>query len=155
MVDALSQRRRLDTLFAVTALGLVLVGGAGFLVPTSWAVLFDDGAENAARHMRGRLHLKEVIRLFSAFMLGQAWVIWSARRIVDGHLRRAMTRGIFGSTALMTLVLGQAHRAARQTLSRSAHGLAFVGFFAALSLGYGWFAFCQPPAVFRGLGRED
>jgi len=152
-MDALSQRRRLDTLFVVTAVGLLVVGAAGFLVPTSWAVLFDDGAEKAARHIQGRLHLKEIIRLFSAFLMGQACVIWSARRVVDGAVRRDMTRGLFCSTVLMTVALAQAHQRAT-TLSRGAHGVAFVLFFAALSLGYGWFGFYQPPAVFRGLGHE-
>ena len=153
-MDALSQRKRLDKLFVITTVALLVVGAAGFFRPTSWAVLFDDGAEVAARHIQGRLHLKETIRLFSSFMIGQAYVIWSARRVVDGGARRDMTRGLFCSTALVTVALAQAHQRATRTLSTGAHGLAFVAFFAALSLGYGWFGFCQPPAVFRGLGRD-
>ena len=152
-MDALSRRKRLDTLFVITSVALLVVGAAGFFRPTSWAVLFDDGAEVAARHIQGRLHLKETIRLFSSFMIGQAYVIWSARRVVDGGARRDMTRGFFCSTALVTVALAQAHQRAK-TLSTGAHGVACVAFFAALSLGYGWFGFCQPPAVFRGLGHD-
>ena len=152
-MDALSRRKRLDTLFVITSVALLVVGAAGFFRPTSWAVLFDDGAEVAARHIQGRLHLKETIRLFSSFMIGQAYVIWSARRVVDGGARRDMTRGFFCSTALVTVALAQAHQRAK-TLSTGAHGVAFVASFAALSLGYGWFGFCQPPAVFRGLGHD-
>ena len=148
----LSKRRRLDTLFVITSLSLFVVGAAGFVDPQSWSVFFDDGGEVAARHIRGRLHLKEVIRLFSGFLVGSAYSVWTARTIAEGDARRGVTRGLFCSSALVTVALAQAHRRQQQTLSRGTHGVAL--FFALSTVGYAWFAFFQPPSVYRGLGRE-
>ena len=185
---AFSPKHRLDTLFLASAAAMFLVGACGFVEPTSWSYLFDDGGAVAARHIRGRLHLKETIRLcltrrpvrsrrpclgatgprraatrapppaprpgrFSAFLVGTSYVIFCARWATEGVVRLGVARGLLGASLLTTVVLVQAHQRG-WTLSTGAHGAGVVAWSAATSAAFAWFVFCQPPAVYRGLGHD-
>lgn len=152
-MKALSPKHRLNTLFLVSAAAMFVAGACGFVEPTSWAYLFDDGGVVAARHIRGRLHLKETIRLFSSFLVGMSYVVFCARWVEDGVVRLGVARGLLGAALLTTVVLVQAHQRG-ETLSTGAHGVGVAGGAGALSLAFAWFVFCQPPSVYRGLGHD-
>lgn len=157
MRDALSAKHRLNTLFLVTAASMFSVGACGFVSPTSWSYLFDDGGAVAHRHIQGRLHLKETIRLFSAFLVGMSYVVFCARWAADAVVRAGVARGLLACSLLTTVVLVQAHQRAggvyiQRTLSTGTHGMAVVGASALSSLAFAWFVFFQKPAAaYRGL----
>ena len=130
-----------------------LVGALGFLRPESWALLYDDGGEIARRHIQGRLHLKDTIRLFASCLVGYAYIVHVARRISDGAVRRAVVRGLLLSSLLASYALFRAQLRG-DTMSRGALGALFTGSSVAVTCGYAWFAILEKPVVFTELGRD-
>ena len=67
-----------------------------------------------------------------------------------------VVRALFVESLLVLMALLKAHyRTEKRTLSQGAHGVVSSGFASFLVAGYAWFSYFQPPAVFRGLGRES
>ena len=112
-----------------------------------------------------------IVRLFGALVLGQSWLVWHARKITDGEIRRAFVQ-VCASRARACLSAGvtppplQAYfgvfTASTVALLRShltdpywhpVRNPVCILCFGFLAVFYGWFALLQKPVVFEGLPK--
>ena len=83
--------------------------------------------------------------MFGALVLGQAWLVWHARKINEGEIRRAFVQAYFGVFSTSTLALLRSHLTDPYWHPvRNPVAIATFGFLATF---YGWFAFVQKPIV--------
>jgi hypothetical protein len=155
-IGSRSQRRRLDALLAAHAVVAAVVGAAAVLAPNvwEWFVLHHAGEALAVRSTANDdqkvTHL--VIRMYGALIAAQAYIVASARAHPHAESRRALVRAYTAAFAVTTLALLRA-----QLTGAGLSGAAWlvIALFAALTGGYGWFAFVEPIAVFKSpLGGE-
>jgi hypothetical protein len=86
-----------------------------------------------------------VIRLYGCLILGQGFIVWAARSMGDGDMRKALVSAyalIFGLTFLSLL-------RAQVTGGMLAVNWLNVGLFGRLCAFYSWFVFVQPPVVYE------
>lgn len=144
-----SPRQRLDTLFVVHAIVSVAVGTIGFLFPTSLGLVFLTETEREFNVARA------IFRPTCALVLAQGLIIHQSRHIIDGAIKRAFVRAYFVCFGLSTLALVREHAANSGVVSGKFVGTMQVVFMIALTAGYGWFTFFQPPSVFQGLAMHS
>mmetsp|Transcript_36959 Transcript_36959/g.80476 ORF Transcript_36959/g.80476 Transcript_36959/m.80476 type:complete len:207 (-) Transcript_36959:290-910(-) len=142
----LSPRRRLDTLFAVHSTFSVLIGAIGFLFPSTASAFFLTENDREFRVARA------ILRPYCSLVLAQGFIIHRARKINDGEIKRAFVQAYFVCFLLSTMSLINEHLANTGVVSGKLLGVVKILAMIALTAGYGWFTFFQPPSVFSGLG---
>ena len=142
----LSPKRRLDTLFTIHAAASLLIGTLGFLFPSAASVFFSTETEREFRVSRA------ILRPYCSLVLAQGLIIWRARKINDGELKRAFVQAYFVCFLLSTLSLINEHVQNSGVVSGKLLGVGKILAMLGLTAGYGWFTFFQPPSVFTGLG---
>jgi len=143
-----SHKQRLDTLFAVHASFSLLIGAVGYLFPSSANVFFtteSDREYNLA---------KAIIRPYSTLIFAQGIMIWRARKIHDGEIKRVFVLAYFICFLFSTLYLIAEHLTNSGVVSGKIMGVMKIVSMMLLTAGYGWFTFFQPPAVFSGLATH-
>lgn len=142
----LSPKRRLDTLFAIHAALSALMGVLGYLFPSSASVFFLTENEREFGVARA------ILRPYCSLVLAQGIMIWRARKINDGEIKRAFCSAYFICFFLSTLSLINEHWTNSGVVSGKFFGVGKILAMIGLTAGYGWFTFFQPPVVFHGLG---
>lgn len=136
-------KQRLNTLFALHAFFSLLIGVVGYLRPSLATYLFfsteSDREFGVAR---------AVLRLYCSLVAAQGVMIWKARAINDGEIKRAFVQAYFVCFLLSTLALISEHMGNEGVVSGKFFGIVKIIVMVALTGGYGWFTFFQPPAVF-------
>ena len=142
----LSPNRRLDTLFTIHAAASLLIGTLGFLFPSAASVFFSTETEREFRVSRA------ILRPYCSLVLAQGLIIWRARNINDGEIKRAFVQAYFVCFLLSALSLINEHVQNSGVVSGKLLGVGKILAMLGLTAGYGWFTFFQPPSVFTGLG---
>ena len=142
----LSPKRRLDTLFAIHAAASLLIGTLGFLFPSAASVFFSTETEREFSVSRA------ILRPYCSLVLAQGLIIWRARKINDGGIKRAFVQAYFVCFLLSALSLINEHVQNSGVVSGKLLGVGKILAMLGLTAGYGWFTFFQPPSVFTGLG---
>lgn len=142
----LSPNRRLDTLFTIHAAASLLIGTLGFLFPSAASVFFSTETEREFRVSRA------ILRPYCSLVLAQGLIIWRARKINDGGIKRAFVQAYFVCFLLSALSLINEHVQNSGVVSGKLLGVGKILAMLGLTAGYGWFTFFQPPSVFTGLG---
>lgn len=145
----LSPKKRLDSLFVVHASFSILFGAIGFLFPSSAGLLFLTENDREAAVARA------ILRPYCSLILAQGVMIWRARNINDGAIKRAFVQAYFLCFALSTISLINEHVQNSGVLSGKFFGTLKIMAMIGLTSGYGWFTFFQPPAVFSGLASTS
>eukprot|EP00980_Cylindrotheca_fusiformis_P005799 scaffold1223_cov119-Cylindrotheca_fusiformis.AAC.2 len=141
----LSPRQRLNSLFTIHAAFSMVIGVLGYIWPGASGVFFlteNDREFNVAR---------AILRQYCSLILAQGVMIWRARKINDGEIKRAFVQAYFVCFLLSTISLIVEHTRNSGVLSGKWFGMAKIFAMIFLTTGYGWFTFFQPPAVFNGL----
>lgn len=142
----LSPRQRLDTLFAVHAFCSLVIGIVGYVFPKSAHIFFSTESEREFGVARA------ILRLYCSLIAAQGIMIWRARKINDGEIKRAFVQAYFLCFLFSTLALINEHTNNEGIVSGKLFGILKIIVMIALTAGYGWFTFFQPPVVFTGLG---
>ena len=142
----LSPKRRLDTLFTIHAAASLLIGTLGFLFPSAASVFFSTETEREFRVSRA------ILRPYCSLILAQGLIIWRARKINEGEIKRAFVQAYFVCFLMSTLSLIAEHIQNSGVVSGKLLGVFKILAMIGLTAGYGWFTFFQPPSVFTGLG---
>lgn len=138
-------KQRLNTLFTVHAGSSIAIGILGYLFPWMGGVFFLT--ENDREYAVART----ILRPYCSLILAQGVMIWRARKIHDGEIKRAFVQAYFVCFLLSTISLILEHVQNSGVLSGKFFGTLKILAMIALTLGYGWFTFFQPPSVFSGL----
>ncbi len=150
LLKALHPKNRLKTLFTVHTYISYLFGGIGFFFPWMFGVFFTDGAIHNGVHNdngdNGVAHI--MIRIFGAMWLGQGYIAQYAAHIDDGRVKLAFIKGYFGTFTAIWLALFKEHLHDEGTMRAGFFGILKLLTFLGLSVGYGWFAYFQPPSVY-------
>ena len=155
-------KRTVDTIFLAHAAFAFLFGLVAFLLPHVWEFFMVHHAGEQLRFMRSGKETRTddqkvthlVIRLYGALCLGNAWIVFSARKISEPSVRRALVQAYSAVFALMTLALLRASMTEGGSFSFYFSAANIVAF-GALAACYGFFAWLQPMRVFEGLGRSE
>lgn len=75
-------------------------------------------------------------------------MIWRARKINDGEIKRAFILAYFVCFLFSTLALIMEHISNEGVVDGKFFGVTKIIVMMGLTLGYGWFTFFQPPTVF-------
>lgn len=145
----LSPKQRLDTLFSVHAAVSILAGVVGYLWPGTAGAFFSTESQREASISRA------IVRPLCSLILAQGIIIWRARKIIDGAIKRAFVQAYFICFSLATLSFLNEHMQNGGVVSGKLVAILKIIFMIALSAGYGWFTFFQPPAVFHGLAMHS
>ena len=138
----LQPRQRLNTLFAIHAIVSVFIGVVGYLCPHAANVVFL--IENDRE-----LHVAQVIlKLFCSLIAAQGIMIWKARQIHEGEIKRAFVRAYFLCFLFSTIAIFNEHMRNRGVVSGRFFGVLKIIFLLFLTFAYGWFTFFQPPIVY-------
>eukprot|EP00933_Yihiella_yeosuensis_P000857 TRINITY_DN101370_c0_g1_i1.p1 TRINITY_DN101370_c0_g1~~TRINITY_DN101370_c0_g1_i1.p1 ORF type:complete len:156 (-),score=17.75 TRINITY_DN101370_c0_g1_i1:119-586(-) len=147
------QKQRLNLLFLVHSITAVSVGVLAFLLPHIFGFFLGEEWHGSWRWNPddNQVRISHVtIRLYGALILGQAIIVWEARKSEDGTFRRALVRAYFVVFTLTFLALARAHFTDTHFHALNYLNLAMFG---ALAVFYGWFTWFQPPPVFEGLDK--
>lgn len=136
-------KHRLNTLFAIHAVCSVFIGVVGYLCPHAASFFF------LTESTREKNVAQVIIRLFSCLITAQGIMIWKARSINDGEIKRAFVLAYFLCFLFSTLALTNEHMQDRGVVSGRFLGIMKIFSFFFLTLSYGWFTFFQPPVVFN------
>mmetsp|Transcript_6154 Transcript_6154/g.8805 ORF Transcript_6154/g.8805 Transcript_6154/m.8805 type:complete len:179 (+) Transcript_6154:91-627(+) len=138
-------KQRLNSLFAIHAICSLIIGSIGFLMPGLATLFFSTENDRELGVARA------ISRLYCALILAQGIMIWTARRINEGEIKRAFVQAYFICFLLSTIALFIEHTNNQGVVSGKLMGILKILAMICLTLGYGWFTFFQPPAVFMGL----
>jgi hypothetical protein len=145
IVYFLSPRQRLDTLFAVHALCSLIIGIVGYVFPSTAHIFFSTESD------REKGVARAILRLYCSLIAAQGIMIHRARKIKDGEIKRAFVHAYFLCFLFSTLALINEHTNNQGIVSGKFFGILKIVIMIALTAGYGWFTFFQPPVVFSGL----
>lgn len=140
-----SPKQRLNTLFTVHAGLSIGIGILGYLFPGLGGVFFLTESDREYAVARA------ILRPYCSLILAQGLMIWRARKIHDGEIKRAFIQAYFVCFLLSTISLVLEHIQNSGVLSGKFFGTLKILAMIALTIGYGWFTFFQPPSVFSGL----
>ena len=142
----ISPKRRLDTLFALHSTLSIIIGAIGYIYPSSASVIF------LTENMREADVARAILRPYCSLVLAQGIIVWRARRINEGEIKRAFVQAYFACFFLSTVSLIIEHLNNAGVVSGKLFGTVQIIGMIGLTLGYGWFAIFPPPSVFHGLG---
>lgn len=145
----LSPRQRLDSLFTIHAAFSIFIGALGYIWPGSAGVFFLTESDREFSVARA------ILRPYCSLVLAQGVMIWRARKINDGEIKRAFVQAYFVCFLLSTVSLIIEHIQNSGVLSGKLFGTAKIFSMIFLTAGYGWFTFFQPPTVFSGLATRS
>lgn len=143
-----SPKQRLHTLFTVHAGLSIAIGALGYLFPSMAGVFFLTESDREYSVARA------ILRPYCSLILAQGLMIWRARKIHDGEIKRAFVQAYFVCFLLSTISLVLEHIQNSGVLSGKFFGTLKILAMIALTVGYGWFTFFQPPSVFNGLATS-
>ena len=89
-----------------------------------------------------------MIQMYCALVAAQAWMIWNARKIDNGQIKKAFVHAYFGCFTATTAALVWEHLDNAGTVNGGVASAIKLIIMIMLTLGYGWFSFFQPPVVF-------
>mmetsp|Transcript_23413 Transcript_23413/g.50698 ORF Transcript_23413/g.50698 Transcript_23413/m.50698 type:complete len:172 (-) Transcript_23413:434-949(-) len=141
-------RQRLNTLLFVHSIASFIIGGIGYLNP-SGAMLFFSMESDRERGL-GRI----LVRLWSSLIFAQGIMIFRARKINDGEIKRAFILAYFICFLFSTLALMMAHMSNEGIVDGKFFGVMKIIVMMSLTVGYGWFTFRQPPLVYSLSGQH-
>jgi len=101
--DFLSPRQRLDTLFAVHAIFSLIIGVVGYAFPRTAHIFFSTESDREFGVARA------ILRLYCSLIAAQGIMIWKARTIKDGEIKRAFVHAYFLCFLFSTLALINEH----------------------------------------------
>jgi hypothetical protein len=142
-------RQRLDSLFTIHAAFSIFIGALGYIWPGSAGVFFLTESDREFSVARA------ILRPYCSLVLAQGVMIWRARKINDGEIKRAFVQAYFVCFFLSTVSLIIEHTQNSGVLSGKLFGMAKIFSMIFLTAGYGWFTFFQPPTVFSGLATRS
>ncbi|KAL7542452.1 hypothetical protein ACHAXR_012364 [Thalassiosira sp. AJA248-18] len=134
-------RQRLNTLLFVHSISSFIIGGIGYLNPSASMLFFS--MESAREIGIGRI----LTRLFCSLIFAQGIMIWRARKINDGEIKRAFILAYFVCFLFSTLALIMEHMSNEGIVDGKFFGIMKIIVMGGLTGGYGWFTFYQPPLV--------
>lgn len=141
-------RQRLDTLLLVHAIASLVIGGVGYLNPPAAMLFFR--MESAREMGVGRI----LTRLFCSLIFAQGIMIGKARAIHDGEVKRAFVTAYFVCFLASTAALVAEHLSDEGIVDGKFFGVMKIVVYVALTAGYGWFSFFQPPLVYSLSGQH-
>lgn len=105
--------------------------------------------------------LKKIFAIFTTpfsynagiLVLAQGWIVFHARKVEDGYVRRALVQAYCGCFALTSLALLRAQLTEGGGLNM--WNWTNIVMFALLSGFYGWFVWGEPVYVFEGLVKAN
>ena len=141
-------RQRLNTLLLIHSIASFAIGGVGYLNPSAAQLFFsmESGRERGV----GRI----LTRLYCSLILAQGIMIWRARQINDGEIKRAFIKAYFVCFLMSTLALMFEHLGNQGIVDGKFFGVMKIFTMVALTSGYGWFVFMQPPMVYSLSGSH-
>lgn len=95
----ISPKRRLDTLFALHSTLSIIIGAIGYIYPSSASVIF------LTENMREADVARAILRPYCSLVLAQGIIVWRARRINEGEIKRAFVQAYFACFFLSTVSL--------------------------------------------------
>eukprot|EP00041_Stephanoeca_diplocostata_P004967 m.54117 g.54117 ORF g.54117 m.54117 type:complete len:201 (+) comp15477_c0_seq4:140-742(+) len=141
-----------------------IAGMFAILVPHLAGVFFGEHLHHSIRYNpAGDPEVKVahiILRFYGALLIGQAYIVWHARAITDGKVRRTFVQAYAIVFAISLVVLLRAHftethfELQNLTWERFLLNWGLIFFFALLTAGYAWFSIVMPPVVFSGLGHD-
>mmetsp|Transcript_30981 Transcript_30981/g.99401 ORF Transcript_30981/g.99401 Transcript_30981/m.99401 type:complete len:168 (-) Transcript_30981:1517-2020(-) len=153
--EALSQKRRLRSLFLFQVYVSAFAGLIAFVFPKAFGVFFTDGSVSDGVHSGAGASNSQgsvahfMIRLYGALLGTQAWLVWVVAKVDDGYVKRAFIQGYFGCFAASLAAVVAAHAQDDGTMAGHFFGALKIVILSILTAGYGWFAFFPPPAVYE------
>lgn len=93
-------------------------------------------------------------RLFCSLIFAQGIMIWRARKINDGEVKRAFILAYFVCFSASTVAIMIEHWGNQGIVDGKFFGVMKIFVMMALSAGYGWFTFFQPPLVYSLSGQR-
>lgn len=142
-------RQRLNTLLFVHSIASFIIGGIGYLNP-GVAMLFFS-MDTVRERGLGRI----LVRLFCSLIFAQGIMIYRARQINDGEVKRAFILAYFVCFLFSTLALIMAHMSNEGIVEGKLFGVMKIMYMMGLTVGYGWFTFRQPPVVYSLSGQHS
>mmetsp|Transcript_42463 Transcript_42463/g.76511 ORF Transcript_42463/g.76511 Transcript_42463/m.76511 type:complete len:167 (+) Transcript_42463:160-660(+) len=141
-------RQRLNTLLLVHSISSFIIGGVGYLYPHAAMLFFI--MESDREIGVGRI----LTRLFCSLIFAQGIMIWRARKINDGEVKRAFISAYFLCFLFSTLAIIMEHLSNQGIVDGKFFGCMKIIVMMGLTAGYGWFTFFQPPLVFSLSGQH-
>jgi hypothetical protein len=135
-------RQRLNTLLAIHSISSFIIGALGYLNPRLGVLFF------SVESYREMGVARVLSRLYCSLIFAQGIMIWSARKINDGEIKRAFIKAYFICFLFSTISLIMEHISNEGIVDGKFFGVMKIVVMTGLTLGYGWFTFFQPPAVF-------
>ncbi len=135
-------RQRLNTLLAVHSISSFLIGTIGYIHPSTAMLFFS--MESSREFGVARV----LSRLYCSLIFAQGIMIWRARKINDGEIKRAFILAYFLCFLFSTVALIVEHLSNEGIVDGKFFGVAKIIAMMGLTAGYGWFTFFQPPTVF-------
>lgn len=135
-------RQRLNTLLAVHSVSSFIIGALGYLNPNTASLFF---SVESPREMGVARVLS---RLYCALIFAQGIMIWRARKINDGEIKRAFILAYFVCFLFSTVAVIMEHLSNEGIVDGKFFGVMKIAVMMGLTVGYGWFTFFQPPATF-------
>ena len=135
-------RQRLNTLLALHSISSFLIGALGYLNPRIGVLFFSVESHREMGVAR------VLSRLYCSLIFAQGIMIWSARSINDGEIKRAFIKAYFICFLFSTIALIMEHISNEGIVDGKFFGVLKIAVMTGLTLGYGWFTFFQPPTVF-------
>mmetsp|Transcript_15445 Transcript_15445/g.27932 ORF Transcript_15445/g.27932 Transcript_15445/m.27932 type:complete len:165 (-) Transcript_15445:3-497(-) len=128
-------RQRLNTLLLLHSLSSFLIGFIGYLNPSTAMLFFS--MESAREIGVGRI----LTRLFCSLIFAQGIMIWRARKINDGEVKRAFILAYFVCFLCSTVALLMEHGSNQGIVDGKFFGVMKIAVMMALTVGYGWVSF--------------
>ena len=135
-------RQRLNTLLAVHSISSFVIGTIGYLNPGTAMLFFSMESQREMGVAR------VLTRLYCSLVFAQGIMIWKARKINDGEIKRAFILAYFICFMGSTLATIMEHLSNEGIVDGKFFGVMKIAVMMGLTAGYGWFTFFQPPTVF-------
>lgn len=141
-------RQRLNTLLLIHSIVSFIIGGIGYLNPSSAQLFFS--MESDRERGVGRI----LIRLHCSLIFAQGIMIYRARQINDGEIKRAFIKAYFVCFFMSSLGLIYEHMNNQGIVDGKFFGVMKIMVMVSLTVGYGWFVFMQPLVVYSLSGQH-
>lgn len=141
-------RQRLNTLLFIHSISSFIIGGVGYLNPGAAQLFFS--MESDREIGVGRI----LTRLFCSLIFAQGIMIFRARQINDGEIKRAFILAYFVCFLFSTFGLIFEHLGNEGIVDGKFFGVMKIIVMMGLTAGYGWFYFFQPPLVYSLSGSH-
>mmetsp|Transcript_12154 Transcript_12154/g.15744 ORF Transcript_12154/g.15744 Transcript_12154/m.15744 type:complete len:158 (+) Transcript_12154:49-522(+) len=153
MEQSASGKKKLDQLFVFHSVVAVFIGAFAILFPNLFYYFFHSDGIVHPRHEAGCTHMVSVIiRAYGCLIFIQGWIVWNARKVDDGRIRKTFVQAYFVCFVLTFMSLLRA-QLTEDTLFNFFNWLNIV-MFLFLAILYGYFIFFEKISVFEGLDKS-